>query len=145
MDLPIRKYMKAAIKEALKAKEKGDYAIGAVIVKDNKIISKAGNAVKINQNPVHHAEFLAIQKAAKRLKNRHLHDCVLYTTHEPCPMCASAAIWAKLKGIIAGTKTQDMTNYIEKNGNDNYSWRTINISSKKCSVDPATQHFFSSS
>ena len=125
------KFMKIAIKEGIKAKQKGDYAIGAVIVKNEKIISKSGNKVKINQNPVHHAEFIAIQKASKKLKHRHLRDCVLYTTHEPCPMCASAAVWAKLKGVVSGTKMEDMSEYRNKNGNENWSWRTIDISAKE--------------
>jgi len=60
------KFMKIAIKEAIKSKEKGNYAIGAVIVKNEKIISKSGNAVKINQNSAHHAELIAIQKASKK-------------------------------------------------------------------------------
>ncbi|MEK6846815.1 MAG: nucleoside deaminase [Nanoarchaeota archaeon] len=128
---PQEKFMKIAIKEAIKSKQKGDYAIGAVIVKDNKIIAKSGNAVKIKQNPLHHAEAIAIQKAAKKLKHRHLHDCILYTTHEPCPMCASLAIWAKLKGIISGTKTEDMADYRKNNENQDWSWRTIDISAKE--------------
>ena len=131
MITPQEKFMKIAIKEAIKAKQKGDYAIGAVIIKDDRVISKAGNKVKINQNPVHHAEFIAIQKASKKIKHRHLHDCILYTTHEPCPMCASAAVWAKLKGIVVGTKTEDMSEYRKNNGNQNWSWRTINISAKE--------------
>ncbi len=123
--------MELAIAEAIKAKEKGDYAVGAVIVKGDKIISKSGNRVKIDEDPLHHAEIVAIQKAAKKFGTRHLQDCILYTTHEPCPMCSSATIWAKMKAIVSGAKIEDMHSYKLQNGNSDWSWRTINIPASK--------------
>ena len=124
---PKRQFMGAAIKEALKSKEDGDYAIGAVIVKDNKIIIKVGNKVKSNNDPTNHAELIAIQEAAKLLGTRHLENCILYTTHEPCPMCTSAAIWARMEGIVAGARMEDMSEFRTKVQNKEWSWRTIDI------------------
>ena len=95
MQKPLKKFMQLAIEEARKARRNGDYGIDAVIVKDNKVIVAAGNRIKLDNDPTHHAEIVAIRKATKLLKNRFLENCVLYTTHEPCPMCTSAAIWAE--------------------------------------------------
>lgn len=125
------KFMKAAIEEAVNAQEKGDYAIGAVIVKDGKIIARAQNRSKIDNDATKHAEMLAIQEASKKLKSRHLNGCILYTTHEPCPMCASAVVWAKLSRIVYGARTEDLAGYSFKNGNDDWSWRTIRISARE--------------
>ena len=124
---PKKEFMEAAIDEAIKTKEKGDYAVGAVIIKDGKILVRAGNRVKLDGDPTHHAEIVAIKEAARLLGKRHLEDCILYTTHEPCPMCTSAAIWAKMKGVVAGAKIEDMIEYKKGNGNDDWSWRTIEI------------------
>jgi tRNA(Arg) A34 adenosine deaminase TadA len=123
--------MQLAIKEAIKTRQKGDYAIGAVIVKDGKILAKAGNRIKLDIDPTQHAEIVAIRKASKLLGTRHLEGCILYTTHEPCPMCASAIIWAKMKGVVFGSNIADMYDYKVKNGNGSWSWRTIDISAKK--------------
>lgn len=128
---PKREFMEAAIKEAIKAKEEGDYAVGAVIVKDDEIIVRAQNRSKLDQDPTHHAEVIAIRETAKLLGTRHLEDCILYTTHEPCPMCASAAIWARMKGIVAGAKIEDMKEYKIKNGTDEWVWRTIDVPASK--------------
>lgn len=119
--------MELAIQEALRSKEAGDYAIGAVIVRGDEVIIQAGNRVKLDQDPTHHAEIIAIRQAAKNLGTRHLEGCVLYTTHEPCPMCASTAIFAKMAGIVAGAKIEDMAGFRSNNGNDDWSWRTIDI------------------
>lgn len=124
---PQEQFMKAAIAEARNAYRKGDYAIGAVIVKNNKIIVSVANATKVEEDPTCHAELVAISRAAKLLNQRHLLGCVLYTTHEPCPMCVSAAVWAKLDGIVWGARIEDMANYAEQNNNQHYAWRTIKI------------------
>lgn len=125
---PKKEFMDAAIKEAEKSRNGKDYSIGAIIVKENKIIARGGNRVKIDHDPTSHAEIIAIREASKTISNRHLNGCVLYTTHEPCPMCAAAAVWAKLDGIVFGARMEDMVDYKLKNGNDNWSWRTITVS-----------------
>lgn len=82
MHLPKKKFMKLAIAEAEKARRQGDYAVGAVIVKGNKIIAKCSNRSKRDENPVAHAETLAILKASKIFHRRHLNDCIIYCTHD---------------------------------------------------------------
>lgn len=98
------KYMKIAIKEAIKAKKNDDVPVGAIIVLDNKIISRGHNMKEKKQCPTQHAEIIAIEKAAKKLKTWHLDDCILYVTMEPCLMCAGAIIQSRIKKIVYGTK-----------------------------------------
>ena len=93
-------YMKLAI-ELAKTSGK-DVPIAAVIVKDGKIISKAVNEREKYQNTVNHAEMIAIQKANKKLKNWRLNDCEMYVTLEPCPMCASAILQARISKLYYG-------------------------------------------
>lgn len=86
------------------AKKSGyDIPIGAVIVKDGKIIAKAVNEREKRQNTIWHAEMLAIKRACKKLGNWRLNDCEMYVTLEPCPMCASAILQARLKSIYFGS------------------------------------------
>jgi tRNA(adenine34) deaminase len=124
---PKKKFMELAIREAEIARKKGDYAVGAVLVNGNKIMAVASNRSKRDESPIAHAETLAILKASKMRKNRHLKDCTLYTTHEPCPMCASVVVWARLKGVVYGARCQDMREYQKKHANHEYLWRTIRI------------------
>lgn len=101
-------YMKFAYEESLKGikKEHGG-PFGAVIVKNNKIISSAHNEVLKRKDPICHAEVLAIQKACKKLKTQNLNDCILYTTCEPCPMCLSAIIWANISKVYYACNRKD--------------------------------------
>ena len=80
---PNKKFMQLAIEEAKKAQKEHDYAIGAIVVKDNKVISSSSSRSKRDENPIAHGETLSIIKASKLLKSRHLLGCVLYTTNEP--------------------------------------------------------------
>ena len=125
------KFMKAAIEEAVKAKENGDYAIGAVIVKDGEIIARSPNRTKSEQDPTQHAEVAVIRNAVKNLGHRHLVGCVMYTTHEPCPMCATAVVWARLKCVVVGARMDDMAEYRKVNGNGDWSWRTVHIPARE--------------
>ena len=125
---PNRKFMERAIKEALVAQREGDYAVGAVLVKGNRIIAACSNKSKRDESPIAHAEALAILKGSKILKSRHLEGCILYSTHEPCPMCASLVVWSRLSGIVYGARIRDMDYYSRKHANKNYLWRTIGIS-----------------
>lgn len=123
--------MELAIKEAKLARREGDYAVGAVLVKGDAVIAKCANRSKRDQSPIAHAEVLAIMEGSNILKNRHLENCILYTTHEPCPMCASVIVWARLKGAVYGARYEDMKKYREKYANHHYLWRTIDIPSRK--------------
>ncbi len=95
-------FMKEALKEAKKAKRILEVPVGAVIVKDGKIISKAYNQKEKRFDATKHAEMLAIQKASKELKSWRLIDCEMYITLEPCSMCAGAIIQSRIKKIYIG-------------------------------------------
>mgnify|MGYP002538552534 FL=1 len=91
--------MKIALDEAKKSYRKGDVPVGAVIVKNNKIIAKAHNLKEKKHNPLLHAEIIAINKASKKLKRWRLDDCELYVTMEPCLMCTGAIIQSRIKKV----------------------------------------------
>lgn len=96
------KFMKAALKEAKKAAEKGECPIGAVIVKDGKVIARGHNLRETKPSPLAHAELIAIRKAAKKLEAWRLLGCDLYVTLEPCPMCAGAIVQARIDHVYFG-------------------------------------------
>jgi len=94
------KFMREALKIAAKSGE--DLPIGAVIMKDGKILSKAHNKTEAKNDVTAHAEILAIQSAQKKLKTKHLKDCEIYITLEPCPMCAWAILNAGIPKVYFG-------------------------------------------
>ena len=96
------KMMTEALKEAKKASEKLEVPVGAVIVKDGKIIAKSYNQKETKYDTTKHAEILAIQKASKKLKSWRLIDCDMYVTLEPCPMCAGAIINSRIRKVYIG-------------------------------------------
>ena len=96
--------MKKALKEAKKAYKKKEVPIGAIIVKDGKIIAKAHNLREKTNKATAHAELLAIERANKKLKSWRLDTCTLYVTIEPCPMCAGAIIQSRIKEVVYGAK-----------------------------------------
>lgn len=98
-------YMKEAYKEALKALSKDEVPVGAIIVKDGKIITRAHNSKQNCNLSIGHAEILAIMKANKKLHSWHLDDCIMYVTLEPCAMCAGALIQSRIKKIVYGAKS----------------------------------------
>lgn len=102
----MKKYMLEALKEADKAFKLGEVPIGAVIVKDNKIISRAFNKKESSNLATSHAEILAINKACKKLNNWRLLDCTLYVTVEPCLMCCGAIIQSRIKKVVYGTSNE---------------------------------------
>ncbi len=100
----MKNFMEEAIKEAHKALKKEEVPIGAVIVKDGKIISKGHNKREHKKNALLHAEIIAINKACKKLHDWRLENCEIYVTLEPCPMCAGAIANARIKKVIYGAK-----------------------------------------
>jgi len=97
------RYMKEALKQAKKAYEKDEVPVGAIIVKENKIIARAYNEKEYKLDTTKHAEILAIQKASKKLGTWRLKDCDMYVTLEPCSMCAGALIQSRIRKIYIGT------------------------------------------
>lgn len=80
---------------------------GAVIVKDNKIISEGYNKVTSTNDPTAHAEIIAIKEACKKLNSFQLDDCTIYTSCEPCPMCLGAIYWARPKKVFYACNRED--------------------------------------
>ena len=101
------KFMVKAIELSIKSVDSGTGPFGAVIVKDNKIISEGFNIVTLSNDPTSHAEIVAIRNACKILNNFVLKDCDLYTTCEPCPMCLSAIYWARIDRVYYANTRKD--------------------------------------
>lgn len=95
-------FMKRAIALAKIAGERGEIPVGAVIVKDGKIIAEGYNRREEKQSAVSHAEIEAIMEANRATGDWRLSDCELYVTLEPCPMCAGAIINARIKTVVFG-------------------------------------------
>ena len=96
------KHMLEALKEAELAKLEDEVPIGCVIVKDDQIIARAHNQREVTNNPLGHAETLAIKKASEILNDWQLVDCDLYVTIEPCIMCGGAIIQSRIRRVIYG-------------------------------------------
>ena len=97
------KFMKEALKEAKKAYDKEEIPVGAVIVRDDKIIARGHNIKELKKDTTKHAEIIAIQKASKNMEAWRLEGCTLYVTLEPCAMCAGALIQSRIKKVVIGT------------------------------------------
>lgn len=95
-------FMTEAIKLAEIAYEKGEVPVGAVVVKDGRIIGKGYNQTEMLKDPTAHAEMVAISSACATMNNKYLDGCTLYVTLEPCPMCAGAIVWSKIKRVVFG-------------------------------------------
>ncbi len=113
------KYMKIALKEAYKAFKSKEIPIGAVIVKNNKVIAKAHNKKEKKQQVTKHAEIIAIEKACKKLKSWRLIDCEMYVTLEPCMMCTGAIEQSKIKKIYYSIDS-DKFGYLKQYNKINY-------------------------
>lgn len=96
------KFMKEALKQAKKAYDKLEVPVGAVIVKDGKIIARAYNQKEEKNDTTNHAEILAIKKASKKLNSWRLLGCDMYVTLEPCSMCAGALIQSRIRKVYIG-------------------------------------------
>ncbi len=120
-------FMKIAKEEAQKAKLKGEVPIGAVIVKDGVVISKAYNVKEIMKDVTAHAEILAIKEASKVLGDWRLTGCEMYVTLEPCPMCASAISQSRISKVYIGTFNKEMgacgsiMNLLDKRGINSFT------------------------
>jgi len=98
------KWMRIAIKEAIKAENIGEVPVGAIIVQNNQIIAKAHNQPIKKNDPTAHAEIQAIRLAGKRLSNYRLINTCLYVTLEPCAMCLGAIFHSRIEKVVYGAK-----------------------------------------
>jgi len=128
---PKKKFMQLAIAEAKRARDRGDYAIGAVVTRvthgGEVVIANAGNRVKTSGSSIKHVELETLKYVSSGY-GRYLTDFVLYTTHEPCAMCAGACVWAKIGAVVYGVSQEDIAAYGRKHGTEDYKWRACLIS-----------------
>lgn len=110
------KFMQVAIEEAIMAGERGDRAIGAVLVHNHKIISKMANTRKTRNSKVHHAENHLVMENANYLQ-KYGPECIIYTTLEPCVMCVGTIVMADIRNIVIGFEDKYMMtmNFIDSN------------------------------
>jgi len=94
--------MREAIRQAQKAYATGEVPVGAVIVRDGKIIARAYNQVELLKDATAHAEMLALTQAEAAIGDWRLSDCDLYVTKEPCAMCAGAVVHTRIRRVIFG-------------------------------------------
>lgn len=94
--------MQIALAEARAAADRGEVPVGAVVVRDGLILSRAGNRTLADRDPTAHAEMLAIRQACAVLGSERLPGCDLYVTLEPCPMCAAAISFARIRRLYFG-------------------------------------------
>lgn len=99
-----KKFLKQAVRQARISLQKGGFPAGAVLVKDDKIISKGISLGGALNDPTEHSETSCIKKACKKLKSTNLEGCILYASLEPCLMCFSVANWANVSKIVYGCK-----------------------------------------
>ena len=102
MDAPDERVMRLALEEARAAAAGGDVPVGAVIVRGDEILARAGNAREREQDPTAHAEILALRRASGAIGSWHLEGCAMVVTLEPCAMCAGAIVLARLDRLVFG-------------------------------------------
>jgi tRNA(adenine34) deaminase len=102
VDAPDERMMRLALEEARAAAAGGDVPVGAVIVRGDEILARAGNAREREQDPTAHAEILALRQASSAIGSWHLEACAMVVTLEPCAMCAGAVVLARLDRLVFG-------------------------------------------
>jgi tRNA(adenine34) deaminase len=95
-------FMRQAITQAKIAAKEGEIPVGAIVVSGGMIIARGHNQTERLNDVTAHAEIIALTAAANYLGDKYLHDCTLYVTLEPCPMCAGALNWAQLSRVVYG-------------------------------------------
>ena len=103
-DSPDVRFMRAALREAARAAAEGEVPVGAVVVQEGRILSRAHNRPLHLRDPAAHAEILALRRAARKLGNYRLTGCSLYVTIEPCAMCAGGIVHARVSRLVFGAK-----------------------------------------
>ena len=137
------KYMRMAIDEALRALEKREVPIGAIVVADDRVIGRGHNLVETLMDATAHAEMQAITAAMSTLGGKYLNDCTLYVTVEPCVMCGGALAWSQIGRVVYGAAD-------DKRGYSTYSERIMHPRTKvvkgvlREECEALMQEFFSS-
>lgn len=97
-----QRFMEEALKEAALARDAGETPVGAVVVREGRIVSRAHNEIESLNDASAHAELTALKRASEKLGSRYLCDCALYVTMEPCPMCAGACLHFRIGAVAFG-------------------------------------------
>lgn len=127
----MKQVMNTCINLAKDNEKNNQYPIAAIITnREGRILTTSSSSLRQKIDPTNHPEIDAIRKATEILNSRFLNGYYLFTTLEPCPMCTSAAIWAKMQGIVYGAYQEDAEEFINKNPHRQFSWRQINIKAK---------------
>lgn len=108
MKPPFETFMAEALNQAQAASGRGEVPVGAVLVRKGEVIAADGNRVRELNDPTAHAEMLAIRAGARALKSDRLAGCDLYVTLEPCPMCAAAMAFARIRRLYFGADDEKM-------------------------------------
>lgn len=142
----MNKFMKEAFNQAKKAYLNNEVPIGAIIVKDDKIISKGYNKREKTQNAILHAEIDAIIKACNKLKSWRLDNCKIYVTVEPCPMCAGAIANARIEEVYFSchetTSNDNLCEKILSSIRLNHKVKLIKIDDYENDIKVLLQNFF---
>ena len=97
-------WMDLALEEARQCLDWGDVPVGAIVVREDEVLAAAGNQRELNKDPTAHAELLAIRGASERIGTWRLTGCAMYSTLEPCPMCAGALVLARVERLVYGAR-----------------------------------------
>jgi tRNA(adenine34) deaminase len=111
------------------------YPVAASVVMGDAVLSVECSTLPVRPDPSAHPEMCAIRTAAARIGSRYLAGAVLYSTLEPCPMCTSVAVWAKMEGIVFGVSQEEVVDFAQSHATSTLSWRQIGISA--CTVAAA--------
>ena len=134
MMLNDEKFMAQAVKLAKLAQKNGDVPVGAIIVRNGEILSRAYNKKNAKNNCLCHAEMLAINKACKKLNNFRIDNSVIYVTKEPCLMCMGAILSARINKIVYGCSDKRFgAMYLAKDNNFNHKCEVVSsVLEKQC-------------
>src|ERR1700716_3193873 len=130
---PRKKFMELAVAEAKRAGDRGDYPICAVSTrhpgKREVVLASAGTGIKSAGSSIKHEELETLKYVSSGY-GRYLPNFVLYSTHEPCAMCAGACVWSKIGAVVFGVSQEDITAFGKKHGTEEFKWRACLISCK---------------
>lgn len=129
-DSLLQAYMAQCVTMAREAAEEGNYPLASMVVYNEEIVAAVSSTLAISHDPTAHPEISAIRIACEKMQSRYLEGAILISTLEPCPMCTSAAIWAKFGGVAFGASQEDAVAWSNKNPQSQFSWRQIAIKSR---------------